>query len=821
MAADITVGVAVDKAAFSFDKLFTYRVPNEIGDKVKCGCRVMIPFGTSNRKRQGIVLEISQSDENTRTLKPISALLDENSILTDEQITLVKYLKNTTFCTYYEAVKTILPTALNFDIKLIYSADLSFDDENLDDEERRIYNAVRAQKSGIAGEKLCSMFGITLNSPVLRSLCQKGALKKSEAAKRRKKDDTVTMVRISENLDDESFAGLKKLTRSQKSVIDFLKDVGEASVKEITYFTSCTRAVTDNLRKKGILEYFEVQKKLADIPKVNDSGEDFTLNGEQQAAFDGLLKMYENYDKKKNTALLFGVTGSGKTQVFMRLIERVVADSRQVIVMVPEIALTPQTIERFERHFGDRVAIIHSGLSVGDRYEQYRRIESGKVSIAVGTRSAVFAPFSNIGLIIMDEEQENSYKSDRSPRYHARDVAKFRASRHSAMLVLASATPSMESYYNAVTRKYSLFKLKRRYGDAKMPGVGIIDMKEEQMNGNTSPISGILAQEIAENLKNSEQTILLLNRRGYNTLIRCAECGAVAQCPNCSIAMTYHRANGRLMCHYCGHSESVSPTCKECGSKMVRYDGIGTQKLEQELASMFENASILRMDADTTMSKHAYEKAFNDFNNKKYDILIGTQMVAKGLDFHNVTLVGVLGADATVYSDNFKSAERMFSLITQVIGRSGRGQKRGRAYVQTFSTDNRIIELAAKQDYEAFFNDEINYRRIMLYPPFCDICQVMFFSENENAAKNAAYDFYSVFAKHAAEKYSQLPIRVLGPVSGAVAKINNKYRYKLLIKCRNTVKFRSLMSESIEIFDTQSSYKSVNCAVDMYFDGVI
>ncbi len=821
MAADITVGVAVDKAAFSFDKLFTYRVPNEIGDKVKCGCRVMIPFGTSNRKRQGIVLEISQSDENTRTLKPISALLDENPILTDEQITLVKYLKNTTFCTYYEAVKTILPTALNFDIKLIYSADSSFDDECLDDEERRIYNAVRAQKSGIAGEKLCSMFGITLNSPVLRSLCQKGALKKSEAAKRRKKDDTVTMVRISENLDDERFVGLKKLTRSQKSVIDFLKDVGEASVKEITYFTSCTRAVTDNLRKKGILEYFEVQKKLADIPKGNDSGEDFTLNGEQQAAFDGLLKMYENYDKKKNTALLFGVTGSGKTQVFMRLIERVVADSRQVIVMVPEIALTPQTIERFECHFGDRVAIIHSGLSVGDRYEQYRRIESGKVSIAVGTRSAVFAPFSNIGLIIMDEEQENSYKSDRSPRYHARDVAKFRASRHSAMLVLASATPSMESYYNAVTGKYSLFKLKRRYGDAKMPGVGIIDMKEEQMNGNTSPISGILAQEIAENLKNSEQTILLLNRRGYNTLIRCAECGAVAQCPNCSIAMTYHRANGRLMCHYCGHSESVSPTCKECGSKMVRYDGIGTQKLEQELASMFENASILRMDADTTMSKHAYEKAFNDFNNKKYDILIGTQMVAKGLDFHNVTLVGVLGADAAVYSDNFKSAERMFSLITQVIGRSGRGQKRGRAYVQTFSTDNRIIELAAKQDYEAFFNDEINYRRIMLYPPFCDICQVMFSSENENAAKKAAYDFYSVFAKHAAEKYSQLPIRVLGPVSGAVAKINNKYRYKLLIKCRNTVKFRSLMSESIEIFDTQSSYKSVNCAVDMYFDGVI
>lgn len=821
MAADITVGVAVDKAAFSFDKLFTYRVPQEISDKIKCGCRVIVPFGASNRKRQGLVLEISELSESAKTLKPISALLDDEPILKDEQITLVKYLKNTTFCTYYEAVRTILPTALNFDIKLVYSADLSFDDSTLDDDERRIYTAVRLQKSGIVGEKLCAMFGITLNSPVLRSLCEKGALKKSETAKRRKKDDTVTMVKIAENLGENAESRIGKLTKSQKSVIELLREVGQASVKEITYFTSCTRAVTDNLRKKGILEYFEEKKKLSDFSSNDIGAEDFTLNDEQSEAYEGMVKIYEQADKKKNTSLLFGVTGSGKTQVFMRLIERVKSDGRQVIVMVPEIALTPQTIERFKRHFGDSVAIIHSGLSIGERYEQYRRIEEGKVSIAVGTRSAVFAPFSNIGLIIMDEEQENSYKSDRSPRYHARDVAKFRASRHGAMLLLASATPSLESYYSAVTGKYVLFKLTKRYGDAKIPGVGIVDMREEQMAGNMTPISNILAEEIDKNLKNSEQTILLLNRRGYNTLIRCAECGAVAECPNCSIAMTYHRANGRLMCHYCGHTEPVTGVCKKCGSKMVQYDGIGTQKLEQVLSGMFPTASILRMDTDTTMSKHAYEKAFNDFNSKKYDILIGTQMVAKGLDFHNVTLVGVLGADASVYSDNFKSAEKMFSLITQVIGRSGRGEKRGRAYIQTFSTDNRVIELAAKQDYEEFFNDEINYRKVMLYPPFCDMCQIAFVSENEFAAKNASSEFAAIFAKCAAQNYGELPIRVLGPVSGAVAKINNKYRYKLLIKCRNTVKFRSLIEEVLGKFDSESSYKSVTCTVDMYFDGVI
>ncbi len=822
MTVNFSVGVAVDKAAFGFDKLFTYRVPQEFADKIKCGCRVLVPFGASNRKRQGVVMEIGDNTNAVHKLKPISALLDETPILGEEEITLVKYLKNTTFCTYYEAVRTILPLALNFDVKLSYCVDLTFDAEDkLSREEQRVFEAVRASKNGIDGEKLCAMFGISLNSAIIRSLINKGALKTAETAKRRKGDDTVTMVRISEQLGENAESRIKKLTKTQKSVIDFLSEVGEASIKEIGYFTSCTRAVADNLRKKGILEYFEKTVPLKKPEDLHCEKTEFTLSDEQENAFDGLKSLYEKENIKNKTALLFGVTGSGKTQVFMKLIEHVTKNGRQVIVMVPEIALTPQTIERFERYFGSSVAIIHSGLSVTERYEQYRRIKAGYVSIAVGTRSAVFAPFSDIGLIIMDEEQESSYKSDKNPRYHARDVAKFRASRHNAMLLLASATPSIESYYNAVCGKYSLFKLTKRYGPAKMPGVGIIDMRDEQMKGNRTPISETLAQEIAENLNKSEQTILLLNRRGYNTLIRCAECGAVAECPNCSIAMTYHKANSRLMCHYCGHSEEPFAKCRKCGSKMVRYDGAGTQKLEQVLSGMFPGASVLRMDADTTMSKHAYEKAFFDFNSGKYDILIGTQMIAKGLDFHNVTLVGVLGADAGVYSDNFKSAERMFSLITQVIGRSGRGEKIGRAYVQSFCTDNRVIELAAKQDYEAFFNDEINYRKLMLYPPFCDMCSVSFLSENENAAHSASNIFAEIFAQHAASNYPELPIRLLGPVSGAVARINNKYRYKLLIKCRNTVKFRALMQESLEKFEEKNSFKSVSCAVDMYFDGVI
>ena len=524
-----------------------------------------------------------------------------------------------------------------------------------------------------------------------------------------------------------------------------------------------------------------------------------------------------NADKPAG-ALLYGVTGSGKTSVFYHLINQVLKMGKTALLLVPEISLTPQMVNKFKAIFGDSIAVLHSSLSLGQRMDEFKRIKKGDAKIVIGTRSAVFAPLSNIGIIIMDEEGENTYKSETSPRYHARDVAIQRCGHNNCVLVMASATPSLESFYYAKIGRYKLFELKERYSKSNLPDVEIIDMQSEAEAGNNGLFSRQLIDSINENLEKKEQTILLLNRRGYNTYISCLECRQPIVCPNCSIPLTYHKKNDKLMCHYCGYTMDNTGRCPECGSDHLHTSGVGTQRVESELARLFPNARLLRMDADTTYSKYSYEENFKDFEQGKYDIMLGTQMIAKGLNFPNVTLVGVLSLDKALFTGDFRSYERTFYLITQVAGRSGRGDKPGAAYIQTFVPDHYVINLAAKQDYDEFYNEEIALRHALTYPPFCDICVIGFSSDLESRAIKASNWFVDALKEYVREEKVKFPLRALGPAPCTLEMINKKYRYRLILKCKNTRDFRKMISSLLIKFYKNRDFGLVKITADINGD---
>ncbi|WP_343252501.1 replication restart helicase PriA [Ligaoa zhengdingensis] len=818
MAGQLLAKIAVEKAAYHFDKLYDYLVPEAYRDKVRPGCRVTVPFGAGNRRRQGVVLALEEAGEGAdlSRLKPFALLLDDGAALGPELLELAGWLRENTFCTWFDAVRTLLPPGLGYrlDLTLRTAPEPPGDPDALADDMRALFSFVRG-RGRVSRGRLCEAFGLLPDAPALEALLAGGWLLGEESARRKIGDDTVTMARLTPDAEDR--IGELKLTVKQRAVVELLQSAGTASVREIGYFTGTTRAVAAALGQKGLVEFFKAPPPRAPLADGDAPPPPLALTGGQQRAYEGLSALYRQGEAA--VSLLYGVTGSGKTSVYLRLIEDVVADGRQVIVLVPEISLTPQTIGAFTARFGPRVAILHSALSMGERLEQWKRIRAGEVSIAVGTRSAVFAPFENIGLILIDEEQESAYKSESSPRYHAREVAKHRILRHSAQLVLCSATPSVESYYHAMTGRYRLFTLTERFGHALLPEVEVVDMDGELREGNLSGVSHALGTAIAENLADGRQTILLLNRRGYNTLVKCQNCNTAVTCPHCSIGLVYHQANGRLMCHYCGYSRALAQRCEVCGSDYVKYAGEGTQRLEKELHTLFPSARVLRMDADTTMAKHAYEQRFERFAQGDYDIMVGTQMVAKGLNFPNVTLVGVLAADSTLFGDNFKSEERTFSLLTQVVGRSGRGSLHGRAYIQTHFPENEIFRLAARQDYEGFYQREIATRRLMLYPPFCTLCAVGFTGLEEGAVRAGAQAFLRELTRTARQDYPALPLRVLGPTPGVVPKVGGKYRYKLIIKCKNTRDFRAMLAQVLIWFGRRPEGRKVSAYADLYFDG--
>lgn len=803
--------VAVSNASFAFDKPFSYLVPPTLVSAIMPGTRVVVPFGRANRKRTGIVLETARTSPDDKGLKAIISAPDGEPILNHEMLELVEWLRDNTFCTYYDAVKCMVPSGFNINIREKYSVtDKPFG--NLTGDRLTVYNRIvgsgdiEAEISDLKRDGFASEIDL---------LVLNGFLKCEVKSKYSVGSSAVTMMRLSESYlkDPDGFS----LTVKQKRLADILNENGNVSLKEACYLCGVGKTVAKKLIEKGAAYEYEAEsyRKVVVAQAGSISANDIILSESQRQVFE---KVKERMDSGMSECfLLHGVTGSGKTSVFKKLIDYCIKSGKQALLMIPEISLTPQMVGQFQELFGETVAVIHSGLSQGQRMDEYKRIKRGLAKIAIGTRSAAFAPFDNIGLIIVDEEGERSYKSDSSPRYSAIEVAKKRCRTHKAVLLLASATPSIESYYYAERGIYKLLEMKDRYSGAELPKVGIVDMNLEREDGNTSEFSGVLIDEINKNLKKHEQTILLLNRRGYHTIISCAHCHTPAYCPNCSVPLTYHKVNDTLMCHYCGHVQPLVEACSECGSTSLKQTGFGTQKLEEQLSKLFPDARVLRMDADTTMSRYSYEKNFRDFGQGKYDIMIGTQMIGKGLDFPNVTLVGVLSVDKALFAGDFRSYERTFSLVAQVVGRCGRGGKNGRAYLQTFIPEHYVLNLAAMQNYSGFYKEEISIRRALIFPPVCDICILGISGENDSKACGVSERILEIIRERVKNGLG-FPLRVLGPVRCSYGKINGKYRWRIILKCKNTVDFRNFVRDVLYKINRSGEAGGVNIYADINGD---
>ena len=792
-----TVCVGVSLAAFSFDMPYTYAVPE--GLDVLPGERVVVPFGSGDRRRIGIVL--SQGESDGGDLKEISAVIDEEPILNAEQQELLLRIRDTTMCTYYEAFRALIPPGLGMELRFTYDLKKKPAKGQVSDRAYRLYlSAAAAENRNEADALLAS------DRKGTRELAEGGFVEETDITRQRIADKTITMVSLAPGYED------KKATPKQEAVIHLLEEEGTASVKEICYFTGCSAELIRRMAKNGLCELSEERQsvKKQDIA-VSSSLDDVELSEEQERVFKGLCALADSGSSQ--CALLYGVTGSGKTLVFVKLIEYVINSGRQVILLIPEISLTPQTVERFTSLFGDKVAVMHSGLSMSRRADEYRRAKEGLCRIVIGTRSAVFAPLDRIGLIIVDEEGERTYKSGQNPRYNAKEIAAMRCGYHKGLLLFASATPSVETSYLASTGRIRSFALTKRYSGNPLPRVNIVDTA-----GLKNNFSDELIYEVRERLKRGEQSILLLNRRGFHTYVTCLDCRETQKCPNCSVALTYHRANHRLLCHMCGYSAPLAPVCPLCGGKTLEFTGAGTQKIEDELAEFFPNARILRMDADTTYSRCSYEKQFTAFLNGEYDIMVGTQMIAKGLDFPNVTLVGVVSVDRSLYAGDFRSYEKTFSLITQVVGRSGRADKPGMALIQTAMPDHYVIRLAGEQNYPEFYRQELATRKALIYPPFCDICVVLFTGLEDDKVQGGATEFTKRLVDGLQEHGRSMPVRIYGPAKCNVERINARYRYRTIIKCRNNREFREYLGKVRTDMAKSPCMRDVSVTVDVNGD---
>ena len=791
----LVADIILEQTAYSFDKPFGYKIPESLKTTLKPGCRVVVPFGRGNQHRQGMVFSIQNAEDDVE-YKQIASVIDDEPVVSDEMLKMCSWMHEHCFCTYFDAIKAVLPAGIGFTVNEVFS----LGERPLEEEFEPLREFLLKVKTATRVE-LLDAFDF-LNDDIIKRLTREEKLIKGSNAVRRMTDSTAKFVRFLSSSDELDAI---TLTSRQAEVAKVISDIGTASVKEVMYFTGASLSVINTLEKKGVIETFEKEVYRSPIKQIDaENIKEINLTDEQTAAYKKLSELYAS--QKGEVALLYGVTGSGKTSVFLKIVDKAVADGKGVIIMVPEISLTPQTVEIFGKRYGKKIALFHSAMSLGQRMDEWKRVAKGEATIAIGTRSAVFAPVKNLALIIMDEEQEHTYKSEKSPRFHARDLAKFRTAYNNSLLVLASATPSLESYTSAKIGKYSLCTLSRRYGNALLPEVKTIDMRRELMSGNAGALSAELKKSIDEALRAEQQAIVLLNRRGHNTYISCPSCGYVALCPNCSVSMTYHSANGRVMCHYCGHSEAIGKKCPSCSNADLRFMGLGTQRVEQELKATFPEASVLRLDADSTSSRDSYSEYLTDFAQGKYDIMIGTQMVAKGLNFPNVTVVGVIGADSALNSSDYRSFERSFSLLTQVLGRAGRGEDKGLAIIQTIDPQSNLIKLAEAQDYDSFYNQEINIRRMLTYPPYCDIAQVTVTSASYDKAQKVATDIFKNITDGIKQDFFDLKMRILGPSPAVCPKVNNKYRYRLIIKAKNSKNFRLLLKKATAIkTDRQTS----------------
>ena len=717
---------------------------------VRVGSLVRVPFGKADRLRSGVVTEICESAEASAQLKAVSVVLTDKYELSEEMLRLCAFMKEYTLCTFGEAARCILPPG------------------------------ALAETPNVKVRRTCTL-----------KLCREAAATLLVATGR---------------------AGIK--SEGQREIVRFLMDKGSADAELIKELPGVSGANIKALCDKGIIEISsveEIRNPYSEYAKCRDSSP-IILSEEQSGAYATIESLYR--ESSARAALLYGVTGSGKTKVIMSLIDKVLLDGRTVIMLVPEISLTPQTVSIFCRRYGERVAVIHSSLSKGERLDAWRRIRRGEVDLVIGTRSAIFAPLGNIGLIVIDEEHEHTYKSESDPKYHARDIAAVRCGEHSALMLLASATPSIESFYKAECGTYTLVPLRTRYGGAKLPTAYIVDMREEMRLGNATPISDRLLNSLKEVYENGEQAILFLNRRGYSTEISCKACGQVVSCPRCSVSLTYHSNDrgGKMLCHLCGYTERVPRVCSGCGSDKLSFLGFGTQKLEGELMKYLPDMEVMRMDADTTSGKLAYDRMLEDFRAERADILLGTQMVAKGHDFPKVTLVGVALADTSLFVSDFRASERTFSLLCQVIGRAGRASDKGVAVIQTYAPHNEVIRLACAQNYDKFYEGEIALRRELSYPPFCDMVNLTVTADTEGEARDLADRASKKLLSLLENEYSDLPFVVYGPFEAAVYKVNEKYRMRLVVKCKLTSRVRKMFRGILCEF---ASERSASITVDL------
>ena len=809
--------IALDGIVYAIDKPYSYVLPTALCD-ARPGCRVSVPFGMGNRQREGIILALEEGE--SFGLKSVSSLLDSAPALSEQMLRLAAFVRERYFCTFYDAIRAMLPAALWLQTKEVFVLDKLPEDwaqrKDANPLEQNLLSLILDAGGRLRDDALFRQCG---SGPevmeALRLLRGRGWIK-AETELHRKNSDKTELI-LSCIADSEQIeAHLRRRGKAapmQRAVMELMSTVGVISQKELQYFTGASTQTVRALERAGLLQITvqEILRRTHIAPYTGDIS--FSLSAAQKRVFDGLLSQMRA--NAPGAALLFGVTGSGKTAVYINLIRCCLENGKTALLLVPEIALTPQLLSLFSACFRDEIAVLHSGLRVGERYDEYKRILRGEARVVVGTRSAVFAPLQNLGLIVVDEEQEHTYKSENSPRYHARELALYRGSRESALVVLGSATPSVETMYHAQQGDYTLYRLPGRFNGRELPAVELVDMKQELRNGNASAVSGRLLDAMRERMERKEKSILLLNRRGSNRLILCVDCGFVPSCPRCSVNLTYHMVNERLMCHYCGHSKPVFQQCPECGGHLKRV-GIGTQQLEYDLEKLIPNARLLRMDADTVTPTNPHEALLTRFAKEDISVLIGTQMVAKGLNFPDVTLVGVVDADASLYVDNYRSAETTFSLITQVVGRSGRGEKTGSALIQTLTPQNPVLMQAAAQDYEGFYQSELPLRRLRNCPPFFDQIQIGFVGFPERQVEDSARRFAQTLWRslESAGMLAQVA-DLLGPAPYAIAKINNQFRFRLTLAAKNSKPLRQLLSELLRGFAKEKENRGVRVFVDI------
>ena len=806
--------IAVSAANFAIDKPYSYAIPQ--GMALTPGMRVQVPFGRGDRNCEGVVLSVGEGPEDG--LKAVICPLDSESLLDGNMLRLAAFMRSRYFCTYFDAVRAMLPAGVWFQSKQVFSLT-----EDRSWRDARIKNPLAAQLlqsladlGGAAAENILRADAPEEDFHKAVSYLLRKKWITAQTSYRRKSSDKVERIATLAVPPEQVLGYLADKPRSalmQKSVLKLMCAIGSASVKEICYFTGASTVTVNRLAELGFLELRE--KQVLRVKEIRPARLDgpLVLNEEQQAVFEGLRGQLAQ--PEPGTALLYGVTGSGKTAVYLKLIGHTLSQGKTALLMVPEIALTPQLLGLLAAHFGQDVAVLHSSLGIGERYDQFQRVRRGEARVVVGTRSAVFAPCQNLGLVIMDEEQEHSYVSENTPRYSAKELALWRCHRENALLLLASATPSVETMYHARQGDYQLYRLTKRYNGKALPKVQIVDMGEELRNGNDSPYSIDLLLALEETRKAGKQSVLFLNRRGNARALVCAQCGKAPECPRCSARLTYHSANNRLMCHYCGYSQSVPKACPQCGGRLKTV-GVGTQKAQEALRQRFPDMEVARMDADTVSAANTHEKILEDFQNNHTPVLLGTQMVAKGLNLPDVTLVGVLDADLSLYGDSYRAGETTFNMLTQVVGRAGRGDAPGSALVQTLVPEHPVIQLAAKQDYDSFYAMEIGMRKLQNCPPFGELACVIFSGENEQQVLRGAVKFRdSLAACLALPEYAGENCTVLGPAPCPVPKINYHYRYRITLRLKSSKELRLLLEHLLRQFSKDKENRGVSAYVDV------